>query len=112
MGSKAKVGVDVTDVAFKRCAKMGVGVQKSENGRVDGTIESADWVSADITRKNDQWVGDNGATEHWCVGSANSEQGRVLEVAQNVANLDGLTKVLASGAKASVTEKDILNRAR
>ena len=36
----------------------------------------------------------------------------MLEVAQNVANLDGLAKVLASGAKASVTEKDILNRAR
>ena len=102
MGSKAKVGVDVTDVAFKRCAKMGVGVQKSENGRVDGTIESADWVSADITRKNDQWVGDNGATEHWCVGSANSEQGRVLEVAQNVATLDGFVSL----GKSSVTKKE------
>ena len=36
----------------------------------------------------------------------------LLEVAQNVANLDGLAKVLASGAKASVTEKNIFNHAR
>ena len=75
MGSKSKVGVGVTGVACKSCSKMGVGVQKSENGRVEGLIESADWVSEDITSKNDQWVGDNGAAEHWCVGSANSEQG-------------------------------------
>ena len=68
---------------------MGVGVQKSENGRADGLIESSDWVSEDITSKNDQWVRDNCAAEHWCMGSANSEQGRVLEVAQNVATLDG-----------------------
>ena len=80
MGSKAKVGMHVTGVTCKSCSKMGIGVQKSENGRVDSSIESADWVSEDITSKNDQWVGDNGATEHWCVGSANSEQGRVLEV--------------------------------
>ena len=102
MSSKSKVGVDVTGVACKSCAKMGVGVQKSENGRVDGTIESADWVSADITRKNDQWVGDNGAAEHWCVGSANSERGRVLEVAQNVATLDGFVSL----GKSSVTKKE------
>ena len=73
MGNKAKVGVDVTSVACKSCSEMGIGVEKSENGRVDSSIESADWVSADS--KNDQWVGDNGATEHWCVGSANSERG-------------------------------------
>ena len=52
---------------------MGVGVQKSENGRVDSSIESADWVSEDIISKNDQQVVDNGLAEHWCVGSANSE---------------------------------------
>ena len=102
MGSKSKVGVDVTGVACKSCSKMGVGVQKSENGRVDGSIESADWVSEDITSKNDQWVGDNGATEHWCVGSANSERGRVLEVAQNVATLDGFVSL----GKSSVTKKE------
>ena len=102
MGSEAKVGVDVTGVACKSCAKMGVGVQKSENGRVDGSIESADWVSEDITSKNDQWVGDNGATEHWCVGSANSERGRVLEVAQNVATLEGFVSL----GKSSVTKKE------
>jgi hypothetical protein len=62
VGSEAKVGVDVTGVACKSCAKMGVGVQKSENGRVDGSIEIADRVSADITSKNDQWVGNNSAT--------------------------------------------------
>ena len=55
MVSEANVGVDVTGVVCKSCAKMGVGVQKSGNGRVDGL---------DITSKNDQWVGDNGATEH------------------------------------------------
>ena len=101
-GSEAKVGLDVTGVACKSCAKMGVGVQKSENGRVDGLIESADWVSEDITSKNDQWVGDNGATEHWCVGSANSERGRVLEVAQNVATLEGFVSL----GKSSVTKKE------
>jgi len=102
MGSEAKVGVDVTGVACKSCAKMGVGVQKSENGRVDGSIESADWGSKDITSKNDQWVGKNGAAEHWCVGSANSERGRVLEVAQNVATLDGFVSL----GKSNVTKKE------
>jgi len=96
MGSKAKVGMDVTSVACKSCSQMCVGVQKSENGRVDGSIESADWVSEDITSKNDQWVRDNGAAEHWCMGSANPERGRVLEVAKNVATLDDCEKVLLS----------------
>ena len=85
MGSgKAKVGVDATSVMCKSCSKMGVGIQKSENGRVDGSTEIADWVSGDITNRNDQFVGEN--------GSANSEQGRVLKLAQNVATLDDLEK--------------------
>ena len=96
MGSEAKVGVDVTGVACKSCAKMGVGVQKSENGRVDSSIQTVDCVSEDITGKSYQWVGYNGAAKHWCVGSANSEQGRVLEVAQNVTTLDDCEKVLLS----------------
>ena len=106
MGSEAKVGVYVTGVTCKSCSKMGVGVKKSENGRVDSSIESADWVSEDITSKNDQWVGDNGAAEQWCVGSANSERGRVLEVAQNAATLDDCEKFLLSLGNRSVTEEE------
>jgi len=69
-------------------------------------VDSIASVSDYFVSNNDQWVGDNGTAVHWNEKSVNSEQGRVLEVAQNVANLDGLAKVLASGAKASVTEKN------
>ena len=120
--SGAKVGVKLTSVASLSCPKMSVDVQKSEYGRVDSSMKSADsfsdlvdsiaCVSDYFVSNNDQWVGDSGVTVHWLEKSANSEQGRVLEVAQNVANLDGLAKVLASSAQSSVTEKNIFNRAR
>ena len=120
--SRAKVGVRATSVASLSCQKMSVDDQKSEYGRVDSSMKSADsfsnlvdsiaCVSNYFVSNNDQWVGDSGVTVHWIEKSANSEQGRVLEVAQNVANLDGLAKVLVSGAKASVTKKNNFNRAR
>jgi len=64
--------------------------------------------SEDITSKNDQWVKNNGATEHWCVESANSEQGRVLEVTQNVATLDYCEKVVLCLWNGTMTNEDFL----
>ena len=40
------------------------------------------------------------------MGSANSEQGRVLEVAQNVATLDDCEKVLLSLGNGTVTDEE------
>ena len=44
--------------------------------------------------------------EHWCMGSADSERGRVLEVAQNVATLYNCEKVLLSLGNGTVTKEE------
>ena len=69
--SEAKVGVKAKSVASLSCPKMSVGVQKFEYGRDENLLNNAG---------------------NWSERQANSERGRVLEVAQNVANLDGLAK--------------------